>query len=379
MIPCAEFYQLLRAGGIEFFSGVPDSLLKDICAYIADHTPATHHVIAANEGAAVALAAGYHLATGRSGLVYLQNSGLGNTVNPLTSLTDPLVYRIPLLLLIGWRGEPGVHDEPQHIKQGAITLRQLETLGVPFEILPSDPIAANDAVERATAHLRSTGSPYALIVRKDSFEKYKLQSAQPDHCELSREQAIIRVLDALPPDTVIVSTTGMTSREVYEHRARTGGNFGRDFLTVGCMGHASQIALGIALAQPNRQVCVLDGDGAALMHLGSLAIIGSRKPANLRHIVLNNGAHDSVGGQPTVGFSVDIPAIARACGYRAAATVTHSGEVEAALAQLADSSGPAMLEIRVNKGARPDLGRPKTAPIENKAAFMQNLGVSPAP
>jgi phosphonopyruvate decarboxylase len=379
MIDCAEFFPLLAAQGIEHFSGVPDSLLKDFCAYVTDHAPAGRHIITANEGAAIALATGHHLATGGIGLVYLQNSGLGNTINPLTSLTDPAVYSIPVLLLIGWRGEPGVHDEPQHVKQGAITLAQLDTLGIPHAILPDSPDAARVTLDAAVKTMRETSAPFALVVRKGTFAPYKLRNKVPDAHELTREQAIVAILGQLDGRAVVVSTTGMTSREVYEYRVNSGGGAGQDFLTVGCMGHASQIALGIALARPERDVVVLDGDGALLMHMGSLAIIGSQHPANFRHVVLNNAAHDSVGGQPTVAGTMDLPAIARACGYRDAFTISKAEDIQAGIRRMREGDGPTFVEVLVNKGARADLGRPKRSPIENKRAFMEALGAPAFP
>lgn len=373
MIPCDTFHTALESEGINFYSGVPDSLLKDICAYISDHARTADHVIAANEGAALALASGHYLATGRPGLVYLQNSGLGNLINPLTSLTDPDVYAIPALLLIGWRGEPGVHDEPQHRKQGRVMLATLDALEIPHAILPEDAAEATVTLSHAATVARQQSRPFALIVRKGTFAPYKLRKKAPDIHTIRREDALKQVLDSLDARDVVVSTTGMTSREVFEHREASGAGHARDFLTVGCMGHASQIAMGVALAKPDRQVYCLDGDGAVIMHMGSLAISGSSGLANFKHIVLNNGAHDSVGGQPTVGFHMDIPSVATACDYRWVRTTGEPREIPGLLAELKSSPGPALLEIRVNKGARADLGRPTTTTHENKAAFMRYL------
>lgn len=373
MLPCHEFFSTLRNEGIGFFAGVPDSLLKDVCAYISDHVSQSDHVITANEGAALALATGHYLATGRPGLVYLQNSGLGNLVNPLTSLTDPEVYAIPALLLIGWRGEPGVHDEPQHRMQGRVMLATLAALGIEHAILPEDPAAARSTLARAVETTKATQRPFALIVRKGTFEGYKLKCKAPDLYTLRREEALKLVLDSLGADEVVVSTTGMTSREVFEYREATGAGHARDFLTVGCMGHASQIAMGVAIAKPARLVYCLDGDGAVLMHMGALAVIGASGQANFRHIMLNNGAHDSVGGQPTVGFATDLPAVTQACGYRWVRSVSTPAEIPGVLAELKAATGPAFLEIRVNKGARSDLGRPTTTTHDNKRDFMAYL------
>lgn len=369
------FYERLHELQVEFFAGVPDSLLKEFCAYLTDLVPAQRHIIAANEGNAIALAAGYHLATGKTGMVYMQNSGLGNAVNPLTSLVDPAVYAIPVLLLIGWRGEPGVKDEPQHITQGAITLSQLEALRIPYSILPVETEAAIDCLEKALQTLHDQ-RPYALIVRKGSFSKY-IRTAKEDterKSSLSRENAIRQIAASLHERDIVVSTTGMISRELFEYRADTNNIvLGQDFLTVGSMGHASQIALGIALQKPDRQVYCLDGDGALLMHMGGLAIIGNQPVPNYKHVILNNGAHDSVGGQPTVASNLDIPSIARSCGYLTTQQAKSEEELEASLAWLQTTTGPALLEVCVSKGARSDLGRPTVTPQQNKKRFMQHL------
>ena len=373
MVSCEAFCQRLKSEGVEFFAGVPDSLLKEVCAYISDHADKDRHVITANEGAAVAMAAGVHLAGGGLGLVYLQNSGLGNVVNPLTSLTDSEVYAIPLLLLIGWRGEPGVADEPQHRKQGRVTLETLAALEIPYEILPSDDNAMAAVVARAASTAKRDSRPFALVVKKGTFAPYELKSKKADAFAVRREEAIKLVLDSLTADEVVVSTTGMTSREVFEHRVATKAGHARDFLTVGCMGHASQIAMGIALRKPERSVYCLDGDGAVLMHMGGLSTIGAIGVGNFKHVVINNGAHDSVGGQPTAALAIDLISIARACGYRWAESAISVSEIKDKLARLKQHAGPAMLEIRVNKGARKDLGRPTTSTHDNKRDFMAFL------
>ena len=373
MIEPAAFYDALRRNGFSFFTGVPDSLLKDICAYITDHVPATDHIINANEGSAVALAAGYHLATGEIPVVYLQNSGTGNAVNPLLSLADPAVYGIPMLLMIGWRGEPGVKDEPQHVTQGRIQERLLEALEIPYWVMGADSASALDSlVAEVEGSLRSHPRPHAMLVRKGTFSEYRRPAAER-RLPLTRSTAIERVLDVLDPGAVVVSTTGMTSREVFAYRERNGQRHDQDFLTVGSMGHASQIALAIAQRHPGRQVWCLDGDGAVIMHMGSLAIIGSQGASNFRHVVVNNGAHDSVGGQPTAGLTIDIPAIARACGYRTVDTAASLEELTATLRALREATGPALLEVRVASDAHTDAGRPTTTPVENKAAFMRAL------
>ena len=377
MIRPEFFIEKLRENGIDCFAGVPDSLLKNICAYITDHCDEQHNIIAANEGAAVGIAAGHYLATGQPACVYMQNSGEGNIINPLASLTDPEVYNIPVLLLIGWRGRPGVHDEPQHVKQGKVTTGLLNTMGINFDVLSKDEDKAEKQIAKAVAALKNK-EVYALVIEKDTFDTYQLSTVNSQlELSLSREEAIQTVAAALGEKDCIVSTTGMISRELFEYRAAMHQGHERDFLTVGSMGHASQIALGIAMAQPQRRVWCFDGDGAAIMHMGSMAIVASKKPANYVHVVFNNGAHDSVGGQPTVGLQIDLPAVAKAVGYKTAITVANKEELEQQLStlrsQLSTLGGPILLEIKVKKGNRKDLGRPTTTPIQNKEALMQFL------
>jgi phosphonopyruvate decarboxylase len=367
-----QLYEWLEQRGVRFFAGVPDSLLKDFCAYVNDHTPADRHVITANEGGAIALAMGRHLATGEVALVYMQNSGLGNTVNPITSLAAPAVYGIPMVLVVGWRGEPGKKDEPQHVHMGRVTRDTLEAIGVPHVVLPVEAEAAEAVVAEALERARRESSPVALVVRKGSFESYQPTNLVADRYAMTREQAIEAMVDALPDDAAVVSTTGKPSRELFEVRAARGQPH-RDFLTVGGMGHASQIALGAALGRDERPLYCLDGDGAVLMHLGGLSTIGTLAPKNFKHVVVNNGAHDSVGGQPTVGFEVDLCAVAMACGYRRAVCVSEPDSLKAALAQLRDEPGPAMVEVRVCKGGRADLGRPTMTPQDLKRAIMDDL------
>lgn len=373
MIPCPDFYEWLLSAGVSFFTGVPDSLLKDFCAYLADHAR-DRHIVAANEGGAVALACGHHLASGTIPLVYMQNSGQGNAINPLLSLADPDVYSIPLLLLVGWRGEPGIKDEPQHVKQGKVTIPMMETLGIPCRLLPKDRDPAMACLTDVLELAKDRGGPVALLVQKATFCEYEGRERRPDtEYEMTREQAVQLVAENLRQTDVIVSTTGKASRELYEFRDQLDGDHRREFLTVGSMGHASQIAMGIALAKPDRQVFCLDGDGAVIMHMGSLAIIGAHDVPNLKHVVFNNGAHDSVGGLATVGLRVSFTEIARACCYREAWQVKTPKDVATGMADLRAAQGPAMLEILIRKGARPDLGRPKTSPRQNKAAFMEFL------
>lgn len=372
MISPKFFIDTLASYGIDYFAGVPDSLLKNICAYIADNIDVRHNIITANEGAAVGLAAGYHLATGKVGVVYMQNSGEGNIINPLASLTDKEVYNIPVLLLIGWRGRPGVHDEPQHVKQGKVTTGLLNVMGINYDVLSKDEDKAAKQIAKAVVALQSC-EVYALVIEKDTFDEYKLQSAEANKLTLTREEAIQTVASSLGAKDVIVSTTGMISRELFEAREAWHQGHERDFLTVGSMGHASQIALGIALEKTDRRVWCFDGDGATIMHMGSMAIVASKSPSNYVHVVFNNGAHDSVGGQPTVGLRIDIPAIAKAVGYRAAYSVDTAEGLADALKTLSEAEGPVLLEVKVKKGNRKDLGRPTTTPVQNKEALISFL------
>lgn len=372
MIRPEFFIETLKENGIDCFAGVPDSLLKNICAYITDHCDAHHNIIAANEGAAVGIAAGHYLATGNPACVYMQNSGEGNIINPLASLTDEEVYNIPVLLLIGWRGRPGVHDEPQHVKQGKVTTGLLNVMGVNYEVLSKEEEKAAKQIEKAVKALANK-EVFALVIEKDTFEAYTLQNVEKNDLSLSREEAVQTVAAALGEKDCIVSTTGMISRELFEYRTQQGQGHERDFLTVGSMGHASQIALGIAMSKADRRVWCFDGDGAAIMHMGSMAIVGQKQPNNFIHVVFNNGAHDSVGGQPTVGLSIDLPAIARAVGYKKVYTVSTKDYLQELLPKVVGQEGPILLQVCVKKGNRKDLGRPTTTPIQNKEALMEFL------
>ena len=373
MINPKFFIEELGSNGIDFFAGVPDSLLKNICAYIADHKDEQHNIITANEGGAIALAAGYHLATGKIGVVYMQNSGEGNIINPLASLTDKEVYNIPVLLLIGWRGKPGVHDEPQHVKQGKVTTGLLNVMGVNYDVLSQDEEKAAKQIEKAIAVMKATNEVYALVIEKGTFEDYKLQNVEENDLQMTREEAIQTVAASLGEKDVIVSTTGMISRELFETRTAWKQGHERDFLTVGSMGHASQIALGIAMEKADRKVWCFDGDGASIMHMGNMAIVASKHPKNYVHVVFNNGAHDSVGGQPTVGLKIDLPSVAKSVGYKETYSVDNMGKLKSILPSIAKAEGPVFLQVCVKKGTRKDLGRPTTTPIQNKEALMKFL------
>ncbi len=374
MIAPENFYKALTKQDVSYFVGIPDSLLKSFCAYVNTNAPAEMHTIAANEGGAIAIGIGYHLATGNIPLVYMQNSGLGNTINPLLSLVDNDVYGTPILLMIGWRGEPDKKDEPQHLKQGKTTLSLLDSMGIPYSIIDGSEDSIDIVISAAIASARESGGAHALVVKKNSFKNYTPPENQTNiSFGLNREDAIKRILDALDTSDIVISTTGMASRELFEHRERKKQGHSGDFLTVGGMGHASQIALGIASQKKERRVICIDGDGATLMHLGALAINGTSCLTNIKHIIVNNGAHDSVGGQPTVGFNISFTEIATACGYKYSRTCKSESQLRSELIQRLEAEGPSLLEICVNKGSRKDLGRPTTTPKENKDAFMSFL------
>lgn len=372
MIQPQLFFDTLKSLDVEFFVGVPDSLLKNICSYITDNAPATAHTIAANEGGAVGLAMGYHLATGKIPLVYLQNSGVGNITNPLMSLADSEVYGIPMLIMIGWRGEPGVKDEPQHVKQGRVTIAQLEAMEIDYLIIDQDSADYPQQIKQALDQISKTGQQFALVIKKNTFAPYKSTSPAEKQYPLSREEALTTLLPYINSTCPIVATTGKASRELFEYRRAADQNPGQDFLTVGGMGHTAQIALGVAKHYPHQVFCI-DGDGSVLMHMGSLPIIAASGVTNLKHIVINNGAHDSVGGQPTVGFAVDFCAIASASGYPVTMRATTKDDITRCMQTLLTNQVLTFLEIRVNKGSRADLGRPTHTPQQTKQQFMACL------
>jgi phosphonopyruvate decarboxylase len=372
MIDPYEFLDELKIKDFNFITGVPDSLLKNFIKAIDDSFLSENHVIAANEGNAIALAAGHYISTNCPSIVYLQNSGLGNAINPLVSLTDDKVYSIPMMLMIGWRGEPGTKDEPQHLKQGQITEELLDILSIPyFKINSFTKIA--EVLNIAFNKMNEISSPVALLVSQDTFETVKFEIENNDFKLMSREPAIEEILSLLPSNSLVVSTTGMASREVFEIREKKLQNHDQDFLTVGSMGHASSIALMIAKNLPSRLVVCIDGDGSVIMHMGSLGVIGQSNSRKFLHILLNNGSHDSVGGQPTVGHKVDFQSIAASSGYLNSSFANDIGTLKTEINRLKFLSGPNFLEVQVKKGARSDLGRPNLSPKENLANFMWNI------
>lgn len=373
MINPGNYLDSLNTSGVNFFAGVPDSLLKEFCACVSQKYDQDAHLITANEGAAIGLGIGYFLGTGHVPMIYLQNSGLGNIINPVLSLASEHVYGIPMLIMVGWRGEPGVKDEPQHVHQGRVMIDSLASMDLPHVILSLDENEAIEQTQNALALAREKMSPVVIVVQKNSFANFPVQRPSRD-LELSREDAVIAVAELLPEDGVVVCTTGMPSRELFEFRSANKQGHHRDFLTVGGMGHASQIALGLCKAQPTRPTYCFDGDGAVLMHMGSLAIIGQSSAVNMIHIVFNNGVHDSVGGQPTVGFAVDFCEIARACGYVSVIQIESRNDIVKALEYACTHPGPHFIDIHVRPGNRAGIGRPSTTPEQNKNAIMQYLG-----
>ena len=365
-----EFVKIL---GADFYAGVPDSQLKALCNYLMQtYGISSQHLIAANEGNAVGLAAGYHLATGKVPVVYMQNSGEGNIINPVASLMNDKVYGIPCIFIIGWRGEPGIHDEPQHIYQGEVTCKLLEDMDIAYAVIGTD--TTFDEVTSKYADFKvllSRGKQVAFVVRKGGLTfdgKVKYENSYT----LKREEVIRHIVKVTGEDPV-VSTTGKASRELFEIRVANGQPHGFDFLTVGSMGHSSSIALGIALQKPDKRVWIIDGDGSLLMHMGSLALLGANAPKNVVHIVINNGAHETVGGMPTVAEKIDIGTIAKACGYENIFHVDNEGDLDFALTYAKESHALSLIEVKCAIGAREDLGRPTTTTIENKEDFMKTL------
>ncbi len=366
--------QFVEAIGADFYTGVPDSQLKALCDYLMKHygIDPVHHLIAANEGNCVAIAAGYHLATGKIPVVYMQNSGEGNIINPVASLLNEKVYAIPMIFVIGWRGEPGVHDEPQHIYQGEVTLKLLEAMDISFFVVGKE--TTKEELGLALAGFQgalSAGKSIALVVRKAALS-YDENMAYKNDCAMTREE-IIRHIAAAAGEDPIVSTTGKASRELFEIRTANEQSHKYDFLTVGSMGHSSSIALGIAVNRPGTRVWCIDGDGAVLMHMGAMAVIGANHPKNLVHVVINNGAHETVGGMPTVAGQMDIPAIARACGYPYAASVNSYEELDRELTAAGEREALTLIEAKCAIGARGNLGRPTTGAVDNKIGFMEYL------
>lgn len=366
--------KLLEIIGSDFYTGVPDSQLKALINYLMGTygIDQKHHVIAANEGNCTALAAGYHLATGKIPVVYMQNSGEGNIINPVASLLNDKVYAIPMVFIIGWRGEPGLHDEPQHIYQGEVTIKLLEDMDIKAFAIGKD--TTDEEVESVMKEYReelAKGKDVAFVIRKGALETDVKVQYKNDN-KMVREEIIQHIVKISGEDP-IVSTTGKASRELFETRVANNQSHKYDFLTVGSMGHSSSIALGVAINKPDTKIWCVDGDGAVLMHMGSMAVLGANKPENLVHVVINNGAHETVGGMPTVASQIDLVGIAKACGYPNAVCVDTFEELDRELEAAKVRNELSLIEVKCSIGARDDLGRPTTTALENKVNFMEYL------
>lgn len=358
----------------DFYTGVPDSQLKALCNYLMNTYGINpkHHVIAANEGNCAALAAGYHLATGKVPVVYMQNSGEGNIINPVASLLNDKVYAIPVIFVVGWRGEPGLHDEPQHIYQGEVTIKLLEDMDIKaFTISKETTEEELRSAMKEFKEILSTGKNVAFVIRKGAIS-YEGKVEYKNENKMVRED-IIKHIVKISGEDPIVSTTGKASRELFEVRETNKQSHKYDFLTVGSMGHSSSIALGVAINKPNARIWCVDGDGALLMHMGSMAVLGTNKPRNVIHVIINNGAHETVGGMPTVAGEIDIAAIAKACGYPNAVSVDNFKDLDEALKDARNADELSMIEVKCSIGSREGLGRPTTTALENKENFMQYL------
>lgn len=365
------FVEILEAN---FYTGVPDSLLKPLCNYLINTygSNTKQHIIAANEGNCTALAAGYYLATGKVPVVYMQNSGEGNVINPVASLLNEKVYGIPCIFIIGWRGEPGTHDEPQHVYQGGITLKLLEDMQISSFIV--DKAATINELKMRMKEFNkklAAGQSVAFVIRKGALE-YDENVQYQNSYQMKRETIIQHIIQVSGEDPV-VSTTGKASRELFELREKNGQSHKYDFLTVGSMGHSSSIALGIAINKPDTKIWCIDGDGAVLMHMGAMGVIGTCAPHNMVHIIINNAAHETVGGMPTVAGNMDLVALAKACGYVNAVCVDNLDDLDRELNKARLNAELTMIEVRCGIGARSNLGRPTTTAEENKEDFMEYL------
>lgn len=368
-----KLLQALEQRGIHTIIGVPDSTLKQFCDGLQNYKGNINHYVPVNEGAAVGLAVGSYLADGKPACVYMQNSGIGNAVNPIASLANRDVYGIPMLFLVGWRGEPGVKDEPQHVFQGKITCKLFEVLSIPYEVIDKDTTWEQmESILTEAFETLSGGEQFAIIVRKGTFEKdvpYTWENGNT----LNREEALATILKEGGHEAVLVSTTGKISRELYEQSDALYGTHENIFMTVGGMGHASMIALGIAKKRPEEKIICIDGDGAALMHMGALAFISSQSPENFVHIIINNQSHESVGAMPTGCQKINFSELAKNVGYSWTIRVSTLEELTKVLRNIDEQKGPILVEVLVSLDSRADLGRPKESARENKEAFMEYI------
>tara|TARA_B100001540_G_scaffold179275_1_gene158141 strand:+ start:1750 stop:2904 length:1155 start_codon:yes stop_codon:yes gene_type:complete len=371
------FLNHLLDNNVDFFTGVPDSLLKYLCLCIDNNTEIRDkHIIAANEGSAIALASGYYIGSNKIPLVYMQNSGLGNAINPLLSLTDPEVYSIPMIILIGWRGEPGVKDEPQHIKQGRVQLNLLESMELPYSVISSKNDNYKDIIDEGLKHIKDNLAPYVFVIKKNTFSKFDNNNKENinEKLILKRETVLQKIIENISDNSIIISTTGKTSREIFEIREQNNQSHENDFLTIGSMGHCSSLALGIAKANPDVNIYCIDGDGSMIMHMGSLSMVGQQMPKNFKHILINNFVHESVGGQNTASNIINFDLLSKSMNYKNYSFANN----ESTLIQMLNdfnqySVGPSFFEIQVQPGSRSDLGRPTTTPEQNKLDLMSRI------
>ncbi len=367
-------FDILEKNGIDFFTGVPDSTLKDFCFYLEDYLPKSNHIITANEGNAIGIASGHFLATGRIPLVYMQNSGFGNAINPLTSFADKSVFSIPLIIMMGWRGEPGKKDAIQHKKDGEIQINILESLDIPYTIISNESKLLEKEINEIVISATIENKPHIILVRRGFFQTYTKTSNSVIYAsEISREDAILEIIKLLDKEDILISTTGKVSRELFELRKSLNHNTENDLRVIGSMGHVSSIALGISLRIPNRQVYCLDGDGSLIMHMGVLSTIGKYSNDNFKHILLNNYSHDSVGGQESSSDVIDYSLLSKSMSYKNFFQISFKKKFAKTFKIFKNSEGPSFLEIIVSQGSRANLSRPNSTPLDNKRQFMHFL------
>ena len=373
MVDQKQLFEALKEMGVDFYTGVPDSLLNDFSLYMTKNMTAKQHMMAANEGNAIAIAAGHYLATGELPLVYMQNSGIGNATNPLLSLTHDCVYGIPMILVIGWRGDPAISDHAQHKKQGELTPILMKDMDIPYEILDAD----DTVVERfawAVAKAKEISSPVALIVKKAILTEKVKKQEYPESLLMNREEAISAVVDVLGEEAIYLGTTGRATRELHEQLKEHGLGDGHEFQNVGSMGHVSSVGLGIAMAKPKQKVVVFDGDAAAVMHMGALATNCRYKAGNMIHIVLNNGVNESVGGQPSAGYVINLTAVAEACGYRTPGyAIEAKDELQHLMRDFHIGEMPLFIDVHVRQGIRSDMPKLNIDHKAQKRTLMEKL------
>tara|TARA_B100001142_G_scaffold330015_1_gene395646 strand:- start:1204 stop:2340 length:1137 start_codon:yes stop_codon:yes gene_type:complete len=370
-------YNILKKNGVEFYTGVPDSTIKDFCFYLEEVVPSNNHIIAANEGNSIGIATGYHLSSGKIPFVYMQNSGLGNAINPLTSLADETVFSIPMIIMIGWRGEPGTKDAVQHQKDGEIQEQLLKALKIPYQILSLDNDKLESQITLSIETSRTNSSPFVILVRRNSFDKFIHDEKQNQvlFSDMSREYALSNIYDKIEKNAIIVSTTGKISRELNEIKTKSSSKLERELMVVGSMGHASSIALGVSINSPEHQLYCIDGDGSIIMHMGIMATVGKYSTSNFKHILINNFSHDSVGGQSSNSEVVNFSYLSKSFSYKNFFQISKKSDFNSVFDDFLNSPAPSLLEIIVNKGARSDLPRPNRTPLENKKDFMNFLGI----